>query len=86
MEDEKPREPQIENFRIHDLRHTCAAWLVTAGVPLAEIRDILGHSTILMTEKYAHLAPDNLRSAIARLDTPRHVCVTSPSDGRQKSR
>lgn len=58
----------IENLRIHDLRHTCAAWLVTAGVPLAEVRDLLGHQTIGMTERYAHLAPENIRAAVAKLD------------------
>ncbi len=58
----------IEDFRIHDLRHTCAAWLVTAGVPLAEVRDLLGHRSIQMTERYAHLAPENVRSAVQRLD------------------
>ena len=58
----------IEDFRIHDLRHTAAAWLVTSGVPLVEVRDILGHQTIQMTERYAHLAPDNLRVAVARIE------------------
>lgn len=58
----------IKDFRIHDLRHTCAAWLVSSGVPLPEVRDLLGHGSITMTEKYAHLAPDNVRSAVARLD------------------
>ena len=65
------REAGVENFTIHDLRHTCAAWLVSAGAPLAEIRDLLGHSTILMTERYAHLAPDNLRTTVARFDESR---------------
>jgi len=65
------REAGIRNFTIHDLRHTCAAWLVSAGAPLAEIRDLLGHSTILMTERYAHLAPDNLRTTVARFDESR---------------
>jgi len=60
----------IDDFRIHDLRHTCAAWLVSAGVPLAEVRELLGHSSIEMTERYAHLAPENVRSAVARLDDP----------------
>jgi len=58
----------IEDFRIHDLRHTCAAWLVSAGVPLTEVRDLLGHRTIRMTERYAHLAPENVRAAVALLD------------------
>ena len=33
----------ISGFRRHDMRHTFAAWLVTAGVPLVEVRDLLGH-------------------------------------------
>ncbi len=58
----------IEDFRIHDLRHTCAAWLVTAGVPLTEVRDLLGHSSVTMTERYAHLAPENVRAAVEILE------------------
>jgi len=61
------RRAGIEDFRIHDLRHTCAAWLVSAGVALPEVRDLLGHSSITMTEKYAHLSPDNVRRAVAVL-------------------
>ena len=60
----------ISDFRIHDLRHTCAAWLVSAGVSLMEVRDLLGHSTIQMTERYAHLAPARVRNAVAVLDNP----------------
>ena len=70
-------EAGIKDFRIHDLRHTCAAWLVSAGAPLAEIRDLLGHSTILMTERYAHLAPENLRATVARFDASRFSHVES---------
>lgn len=62
------RRAGIEDFHIHDLRHTCAAWLVSAGVPLAEVRDLLGHSTVVMTERYAHLAPENVRAAVTRLE------------------
>ena len=39
-----------------------------AGVPLTEVRDLLGHASIEMTERYAHLAPDRLRGAVAMLE------------------
>lgn len=67
------RRAGITDFHIHDLRHTCAAWLVQSGVPLAEIRDLLRHSTVQMTERYAHLAPHNIQAAVGKLDTVRHT-------------
>jgi len=63
------RRAGIVDFRIHDLRHTCAAWLVSAGVALPEVRDLLGHASITMTERYAHLAPENVRAAVAVLES-----------------
>jgi integrase len=62
------RRAGIEDYHIHDMRHTCAAWLVSAGVPLTEVRDLLGHSSVKMTERYAHLAPENVRAAVALLE------------------
>lgn len=61
------RNAKIQDFRFHDLRHTCAAWLVQLGVPLAEVRDVLGHASVVMTERYAHLAPEGTRSALNKL-------------------
>jgi integrase len=48
----------------HSCRHTCASWLVQAGVPLITVKEILGHSTIALTERYSHLAPDGTRAAL----------------------
>ena len=58
----------IEDFHIHDLRHTFASWLVSEGVELIKVRDLLGHSSIKMTERYAHLMPERLRQAVEVLD------------------
>lgn len=62
------RRAGIENFHIHDLRHTCATWLVQAGVSIREVAEVLRHSDIRMTMRYTHLAPENVRSAVARLE------------------
>lgn len=53
--------------RWHDLRHTCASWLVQAGVPLYTVGTILGHSSPAMMQRYAHLADSNLTDAMARI-------------------
>ncbi len=52
------KQAQLTDFRFHDCRHDCASRLVMAGVPLIRVRDVLGHSTITLTERYAHLAPN----------------------------
>ncbi|MFM9883967.1 MAG: tyrosine-type recombinase/integrase, partial [Burkholderiales bacterium] len=51
------------NGSIHTLRHTYISHLVMAGVPLRTVQVLAGHSTIAVTERYAHLTPSHLRSA-----------------------
>jgi integrase len=54
----------------HVCRHTFASHLVMKGVPLATVQQLMGHTTIAMTMKYAHLAPDHLKSAMDLLEEP----------------
>ena len=54
----------LKDFRYHDLRHTAASYMVMAGVTLTAVCEILGHSDIKMTFRYAHLAPSHLKIAM----------------------
>ncbi|MGO3029123.1 tyrosine-type recombinase/integrase [Pseudomonas helleri] len=55
---------KVDGFRWHDMRHDFASRLVMAGVPLNTVRDLLGHTDIKMTLRYAHLAPDVKAAAV----------------------
>lgn len=59
------REETGIDCRWHDLRHTCASWMVQAGVPIYTVAQMLGHSSTAVTQRYAHLAPQNLVDAVA---------------------
>lgn len=61
-------EADIPDLRIHDLRHTCAAWLVQAGVPLRTVAEVMRHKDIATTMIYSHLSPDAARQAVDVLD------------------
>ena len=56
------------NLRWHDLRHEYASRLVEKNVPLAQVRDLLGHASITTTERYDNQKLENLQAAAARLE------------------
>ena len=60
----------IEDFRPHDMRHTFASHLVQKGASLLHVQKLLGHTTMAMVQRYAHLAPHNLMDAVGLLSTP----------------
>lgn len=53
--------------RWHDLRHTYGSWLAQSGAPPTVIRDLMGHSTLTMTSRYTHTAPEHVRAAVRKL-------------------
>jgi site-specific recombinase XerD len=53
-----------ESLNVHSLRHTFASHLVMAGVDLYSVSKLLGHSSVKITETYAHLLPDHLKKPI----------------------
>jgi site-specific recombinase XerD len=60
-------EAKIRHFTWHCLRYTFASRWVMAGVDLSTLKDLMGHGSISMTDRYAHLAPKHYRDAIEKL-------------------
>ena len=58
----------LRDVRIHDLRHTFASHLCMKGVDIMTVKELLGHSSLEMTQRYSHLTDRHKAEAVARLD------------------
>jgi len=67
----------IEDFRFHDLRHTAASYLAMTGATTNEIAEILGHKTLSMVKRYAHLTTSHSAKVLDRMEA--EVFVLEPS-------
>jgi len=59
---------KLDDFRFHDLRHTCASYLAMGGATLVEISEVLGHKTLAMVKRYAHLSEPHTAIVVERMN------------------
>lgn len=78
------RRAGIEGLRFHDLRHTFASRLVQNHVDVGTVRKLLGHSTLLITQRYIHSDETTLRSAVGSLVRSAGLLHPCDMDGREK--
>lgn len=62
------KKANILNYKWHDNRHSCASYLLMNGASLAEIAEILGHKTLSMVKRYAHLSDEHTSSVIEKMN------------------
>ena len=63
------KKAEVDNFRWHDIRHSCASYLAMNGASLAEIAEVLGHKTLAMVKRYAHLSDGHVSNVVASMNT-----------------
>jgi len=63
------RKTGLTGVTFYTLRHTCASWLCQmSGVEALTIRDLLGHSSVTMTDRYMHSDQADLHDAVHKLE------------------
>ena len=73
----------VENFRFHNLRHDFCSRLVQRGVDLYTVAALAGHKNITTTQRYAHLSPEKLKSAVQMLNSDYNLTTVGTSGKNQ---
>jgi integrase len=63
------RKAELSDFKFHDLRHSAASYLAMNGASLAEIAEVLGHKTLQMVKRYAHLSEGHTARVVESMNT-----------------
>jgi integrase len=77
---------ELKDYTWHCNRHTFASRLVMAGVDIRTVAQLMGHSTIQMTMRYAHLAPEHTQAAVDRLVSPSARLATKSVTNKKSNR
>lgn len=72
---------KLQDFRFHDLRHTAASYLAMNGATLLEIATVLGHRTLAMVKRYAHLSDQHTAAVVERMNS--NLFAVSPEPQQQ---
>ncbi len=62
------RQAELVDFRFHDLRHSCASYLAMDGATANEIAEVLGHKSLVMVKRYAHLSNPHISKVVERMN------------------
>lgn len=77
---------EVSNFRFHDLRHTAASYLAMEGASLIQIAEILGHKTLQMVLRYAHLSKEHVCEVLTKMAESRLQFGTQPEQPEPNSK
>jgi site-specific recombinase XerD len=78
------RQAKLEDFTGHDLRHTFASRLVMAGVDIRTVQELMGHKSISMIMRYAHLSPQHRTGALEKLCQPTATRTATEAESTEK--